>query len=31
VVDAFCEGAHRDGMTARRVTVDEFFAEFLAA
>ena len=30
VVDAFCEGAYRDGMTARRVTVDEFFAEFLA-
>jgi 4,5-dihydroxyphthalate decarboxylase len=30
VVDAFCEGAHRDGMTARKVTVDEFFAEFLA-
>ncbi len=30
VVDAFCEGAHRDGMTKRRVTVDEFFAEFLA-
>ena len=26
----FCEGAYRDGMTARRVTVDEFFAEFLA-
>lgn len=29
-VDAFCEGAFRDGMTSRRVTVDEFFAEFLA-
>jgi 4,5-dihydroxyphthalate decarboxylase len=30
VVDAFCDGAYRDGMTKRRVTVDEFFAEFLA-
>jgi hypothetical protein len=30
-VDVFCEGAWRDGLTARRVTVDEMFAEFLAA
>ena len=30
VVDVFCEGAYRDGMTSRRVTVDEMFAEFLA-
>jgi hypothetical protein len=29
-VDAFCEGAFRDGMTKRRVTADEFFSEFLA-
>ena len=28
-VDVFCEGAWRDGLTARRVTVDEMFAEFL--
>jgi 4,5-dihydroxyphthalate decarboxylase len=28
-LDVFCEGAWRDGMTARRVTVDEMFAEFL--
>jgi 4,5-dihydroxyphthalate decarboxylase len=31
VVDAFCGGAFRDGMTSRRVTTDEFFAEFLAS
>jgi 4,5-dihydroxyphthalate decarboxylase len=30
-VDTFCQGAFDDGLTARRVTVDEFFAEFLAA
>ena len=30
-LDVFCEGAWRDGLTARRVTVDEMFAEFLAA
>jgi 4,5-dihydroxyphthalate decarboxylase len=30
VLDVFCEGAYRDGMTKRRVTVDEMFAEFLA-
>ena len=29
-LDVFCEGAWRDGLTARRVTVDEMFAEFLA-
>jgi 4,5-dihydroxyphthalate decarboxylase len=29
VVDAFCRGAHDDGLTKRRVSVDEFFAEFL--
>lgn len=28
-LDVFCEGAWRDGLTARRVTVDEMFAEFL--
>jgi 4,5-dihydroxyphthalate decarboxylase len=27
-VDVFCEGAYRDGLTRRKVTVDEFFAEF---
>ena len=30
-VDTFCEGAFRDGLTRRRVTVDEFFGEFLKA
>ncbi len=30
VLDVFCDGAFRDGMTSRRVTVDEMFAEFLA-
>jgi len=30
-VDTFCEGAFRDGLTRRRVTVDEFFSEFLKA
>jgi 4,5-dihydroxyphthalate decarboxylase len=30
MLDQFCDGAHRDGMTSRRVTVDEMFAEFLA-
>jgi 4,5-dihydroxyphthalate decarboxylase len=28
-VDVFCQAAHDDGLTKRRVTVDEFFAEFL--
>ncbi len=28
-VDAFCQSAFEDGLTKRRVTVDEFFAEFL--
>ena len=28
-VDAFCEGAFVDGLTKRRVTANEFFAEFL--
>jgi 4,5-dihydroxyphthalate decarboxylase len=30
-VDVFCQSAFEDGLTKRRVTVDEFFAEFLAA
>jgi 4,5-dihydroxyphthalate decarboxylase len=30
-VDVFCQAAFEDGLTKRRVTVDEFFAEFLAA
>ena len=30
-VDAFCQAAFDDGLTKRRVTVDEFFAEFLRA
>jgi 4,5-dihydroxyphthalate decarboxylase len=28
-VDVFCQSAFDDGLTKRRVTVDEFFAEFL--
>lgn len=28
-VDAFCQSAFDDGLTERRVTVDEYFAEFL--
>jgi len=28
-LDVFCEQAFRDGLTKRRVTVDEYFAEFL--
>ena len=28
-VDTFCQGAFDDGLTKRRVTVDEFFEEFL--
>jgi 4,5-dihydroxyphthalate decarboxylase len=28
-VDVFCQAAFEDGLTKRRVTVDEFFAEFL--
>jgi 4,5-dihydroxyphthalate decarboxylase len=31
VVDAFCQSAFEDGLTKRRVTVEEYFAEFLAA
>jgi len=31
VVDAFCQAAFDDGLTKRRITVDEFFREFLAA
>jgi 4,5-dihydroxyphthalate decarboxylase len=30
-VDTFCKGAYDDGLTKRRVTVDEFFSEFLRA
>ena len=30
-VDTFCQGAFDDGLTQRRITVDEFFAEFVAA
>lgn len=30
-VDTFCQAAYEDGLTARRITVDEYFAEFLAA
>jgi 4,5-dihydroxyphthalate decarboxylase len=30
-VDVFCRSAFEDGLTKRRVAVDEFFAEFLAA
>ena len=30
-VDVFCQGAFDDGLTKRRVTVDEFFAEFIKA
>ncbi len=30
-VDVFCQAAFDDGLTKRRVTVDEFFAEFLRA
>jgi 4,5-dihydroxyphthalate decarboxylase len=30
-VDTFCQGAFDDGLTKRRVTVDEFFTEFVAA
>ncbi len=29
VVDTFCRGAFEDGLTKRRVTPDEYFAEFL--
>jgi 4,5-dihydroxyphthalate decarboxylase len=31
VMELFCEEAHRLGLTQRRVTVDEYFAEFLAS
>lgn len=30
-VDTFCQGAFDDGLTKRRITVAEFFAEFLGA
>jgi hypothetical protein len=30
-LDVFCEGAFADGLTKRRVTVDDYFAEFLKA
>jgi 4,5-dihydroxyphthalate decarboxylase len=30
-LDTFCQGAFDDGLTKRRVTVEEFFAEFLKA
>jgi 4,5-dihydroxyphthalate decarboxylase len=30
-VDAFCQSAFDDGLTQRRVTVEEYFAEFLRA
>jgi len=28
-VEAFCEEAHKSGLTSRRISVDEFFAEYL--
>jgi hypothetical protein len=28
-VDVFCQSGFEDGQTKRRVTVEEFFAEFL--
>ena len=31
VLEQFCEGAFLDGMTRRRVTVDEMFSEYLAS
>jgi 4,5-dihydroxyphthalate decarboxylase len=30
-VDTFCQGAFEDGLTKRRISVDEFFAEFVEA
>lgn len=30
-VDTFCQGAFDDGLTKRRISVEEFFAEFVAA
>lgn len=30
-MDLFCEQAHRAGITQRRITVDEFFAEYLSS
>ena len=30
-VDTFCQGAFDDGLTKRRISVDEFFADFVAA
>jgi hypothetical protein len=30
-VDTFCQGAFDDGLTKRRIMVDEFFAEFVQA
>jgi 4,5-dihydroxyphthalate decarboxylase len=29
-VDAFCQSAFDDGLTQRRVTVEEYFAEYLS-
>jgi hypothetical protein len=28
-LDVFCQSGFEDGLTKRRVTVDEFFAEFI--
>jgi 4,5-dihydroxyphthalate decarboxylase len=30
-LDTFCQGAFEDGLTKRRISVDEFFAEFVKA
>jgi hypothetical protein len=30
-VDVFCRSAFEDGLTRRRLTVEDFFAEFLKA
>jgi 4,5-dihydroxyphthalate decarboxylase len=30
-LDTFCQSAYEDGLTARRITVEEYFAEYLAA
>jgi len=29
-LDTFCQGAYDDGLTRRRITVDQYFAEYLA-
>jgi hypothetical protein len=31
VLDVFCQAGFDDGLTERRVTVEEYFAEFLQA